>query len=681
MTYLDLVLPHEVCRDEYYSARNSNFPFLQYASQYWGDHVRMASADMGAAADLQVVALRLMDDPQRMGACMQAAWVTNPGGHDSWDVWRNLDKLHISAWYGLDSVFAEMDPENGLVDMKEPKYGQTPLMYACRKGHHVVARQLLLRSASQREASARGRTALLEAILGHHAGDNARASKGSSKHCKVVELLVCELPRDLRINQIDVQEHDRTALMLATRLGNLEMVYILLRHQDIDVNIQDINGMTALYIAAREDHYEIAQVLLDAEAGVDIADFHAGRTPLRCAAERNHSDMVDLLLQYGADPEVMDREGGTAMLRAVNRGAKEALLKMMEYPINLECTDEDGQSLLHGAAKNGYHEIVRLLMTVLPDDRLPLVKSLEPDTKDKHGRTPLHCASQQGHAAVLFVLLEKKADASLEDVFQRTPFTVAWQYGHNNIMQMLTDAQHGRRPDEDLDEKRLPLWSMARRGLTGLIKRTLESQTQHVPATEPCTENSPLHCAIEANEPDILYHMLERGIFPVNQQNHSGRTSLHLAALVGDVLGLKFLIDHHANADLKDRWEDEAIFLAQSNQHQESMLTLVEAHARIDRQKIDTKKLFFSAVEEGNVTSARILIEDHEVDRSLQNADGIRPLQIAIAADDEEMVKLLREASTVNYSGIPTNIHGPGDPGYKRMKFIPFRASPMQLEC
>lgn len=681
LTYLDLVLPHQPCQDEYYVARNSQFPFLQYASQYWGDHVRVALMKPDGAADIQAAALRLMDDPQRMDACMRAAWVTNPGGHDSWDVYRNVNKLHICAWYGLASIFVAMDPANGLVDKKEPKYGQTPLMYACRKGHHEVARQLLLLGASQQETSARGLTALFEAILGHHAGSNAGASKKPSRHCQVVELLVCEMPRDLDINKVNVQAFDRTALMLAARLGHLEMVQILLKHGDINVDLQDLNGMTALYIAAREGHNEIIQLLLNAEASIEITDFHAGRSPLRCAAERNHSDTVDLLLQYGADAAFEDRAGGTAMLRAVNRGAKEALLKMMEYPIDVQCTDEDGQSLLHGAARNGYHEIARLLIEgQLPETRPPEVKSLEPDIKDNYGLTPLHYASQQGQAAVASVLLEKGASASLEDHFGRTAYKVAWQYGHGNIMHMLEDAGHGQRSSDDLDEKHLPLWSMARRGLTKVIAETLKTRTQDLHVLEPYTDNSPLHCAIEASEPDVLYMLLENKMLPVNDPNHFGRTPLHLAALEGDLLCMSYLIKYGADVDMKDGWKDEALFLAQCNQHLQCMLALIEAHAKVDKRKIDTKRLFLYAVEQGKVRSAQILIEKHGVDRSLQNADGVRPLQIAIAADDEDMIMLLRKASTVNFGGVAIDAQGLDKPGDGKFGYTPFRSRPIQFE-
>lgn len=677
MLCLQLFLPSKDCQDDYYISKNAKFPFLQYASQYWGDHIRDASQDPEHANYLQDKALRLLGDSQRMNACMQTAWVTNPGGNDTWDVWKGVDRLHICARSGLCSIISEMDPEPGTVDKEEPKDAQTPLMYACRQGHFEVVRLLLQRGASQKKVSVRGRTALFEAILGHHSRSGAKTSGALSRHAKVVELLVLEMPGDLDVNMTHSQEHDRTALMLAAKEGHLEMIEILLKHPSIGIDVQDAYGATAILLAVRQCHFNIVKRLLEANADIGIVDFQVGRSALRCAAERNSADIVALLLQHNADPSVKDREGGTAILRAVNRGAARVLEEMMNHGVDIECVDEDGQSLLHGAARNGYDEIARMLLNE---------KILSVDVRDKCSMTPLHDASRYGKAAVAAVLLENEADASLEDQFERTPFIVAWQYGKEDIMRMLTSTSLQQQSPIELDDANLPMWAMARRGLTDLLASALKSRLQDLSILEPYSENSALHCAIDANEPAVLDILLQsQDILPlVNQRNHFGRTPLHIAALLDDILASQRLISAGADFDTKDRWNDRPIALAQANGHLDVMLVLIKADVNnitVDKCEIDLKRLFFFAVEKGYVDAVERLIEVYGVDRSVQNSEGLRAIKIAEAADDEEMVRLLVAAPTV-YVGDGEEVNGRKREAMtygREMRFVPFRSRPVDL--
>ncbi len=104
---------------------------------------------------------------------------------------------------------------------------------------------------------------------------------------------------------------------------------------------------------------------------------------------------------------------------------------MMNYDVDLQCMDEDRQSLLHGASKNCHHSIARRL----------LEKGLDPNSRDIAERTPLHLASQYGFLPIISILLDNGADPSLLDKYSRTPKTVAWQYGHTNIPCALSNIE------------------------------------------------------------------------------------------------------------------------------------------------------------------------------------------------------------------------------------------------
>ena len=133
LQYLSVAVPRETCKDEYWVSRNNEYPFLYYASEFWGDHVREALSFLGPNSLLEEQAIRLIEDSKYLSACLHAAWFTNKGGQDSWDVRKHVDSLHVCAWYGLSFAITTLEPERSMVDIIEPKYGQTALMYSCRK--------------------------------------------------------------------------------------------------------------------------------------------------------------------------------------------------------------------------------------------------------------------------------------------------------------------------------------------------------------------------------------------------------------------------------------------------------------------------------------------------------------------------------------------------------------------
>ena len=106
------------------------------------------------------------------------------------------------------------------IDSIDPKYGQTALMYACRRGHITTVTKLLDLGASVNVRSARETTAFLEAYLQH------------SETCnQVAKLLLAR--EDLDVNVPYINDYGRTALMIAARSGDEEVVDLLLQRPDL----------------------------------------------------------------------------------------------------------------------------------------------------------------------------------------------------------------------------------------------------------------------------------------------------------------------------------------------------------------------------------------------------------------------------------------------------------------
>ena len=73
----------------------------------------------------------------------------------------------------------------------------------------------------------------------------------------------------------------------------------MLLDKQADINIQDDEGDTPLYMACHLGHKDIVKMLLDKQADVNIQTV-TGTTPLAVACYQGHEEISELLRQHGA---------------------------------------------------------------------------------------------------------------------------------------------------------------------------------------------------------------------------------------------------------------------------------------------------------------------------------------------------------------------------------------------
>ena len=423
LTYLSYegVLP---TNEDEIDDKKHEYPLMAYAATFWGTHVHNVAMD----PEVHAAALNLVSDQDRIAACVRVAWRVDRS-MDSWDVRRGLHGIHVCAWFGLSNIIAAMNPKDFDVDLQEPTYDQTALMYACRKGHIEVVRKLMDMKAHLGIRSRRDRTAILEAV--------------AQNNTDIVSLLLQET--DLQLDNTYAQEYNRTELLVAADRGYSKMVATLLLDPRVNVDARDIYGRTAIWTAVSQPYQSVVSDILQKrpDANVNLADSMGGRTPLILAAMRNHTEIVELLLKHKANPELVDLDGGgTAILRAVEFGSDDALEILLAHNVDTKCRDGDGRSLLHGAGGQLSGEKLLLLIDHCEEDvNLP----------DNHGMTPLHEACQKDQAPKAHILLENRAKTDATDKYGRTPLEVAWQHDSGMVLSLLQDNyphqanfQHGR---------------------------------------------------------------------------------------------------------------------------------------------------------------------------------------------------------------------------------------------
>lgn len=105
----------------------------------------------------------------------------------------------------------------------------------------------------------------------------------------------------------------KVQLMDAVSIGDKVQVRELVAlGRDVNEKDKSYRNQSALHVAAETGDAEIAQMLVEANADVNIAD-DDGETPLMIAAQHNHLQVVRLLLKAGANLHLQDNGGKTAL--------------------------------------------------------------------------------------------------------------------------------------------------------------------------------------------------------------------------------------------------------------------------------------------------------------------------------------------------------------------------------
>lgn len=97
--------------------------------------------------------------------------------------------------------------------------------------------------------------------------------------------------------------HHKNMLLVGFLLDNLNSVKKELNYNPVDW--QNYTGCTALHIAARKGNKEIVGLLLQHGANLSLADIFS-MTALHGAAIGNHPEIITILLEAGIDRSIKD---------------------------------------------------------------------------------------------------------------------------------------------------------------------------------------------------------------------------------------------------------------------------------------------------------------------------------------------------------------------------------------
>jgi ankyrin repeat protein len=313
-----------------------------------------------------------------------------------------------AAYVGIHAAAAEGD----LVKLQEyliadaqavstrDRSGRTPLCIAALCGQTEAVQFLLSRGADVNDRGYQELTPLAD-----------MAMHGSTNDQRCAEIATLLLARGAEVDPLDT--YPATPLLHAVQMGKPRLVRVLLEHGASQTNI--FTGpharSTPLLFALRNEHMEMARLLLEFNPPLEIADAN-GATPLLWAIQSRKLDVVRLLLEHGAritPPRTVpaaernsslyysirdDNLLKAPLLMAISRNDKDLLELLLKFNPPIDAVDQDGMTALHCAARLGNLEPVRLLLNA----------GASLTNVDYNGATPLLLAETAEHKEIVELL-------------------------------------------------------------------------------------------------------------------------------------------------------------------------------------------------------------------------------------------------------------------------------------
>lgn len=286
---------------------------------------------------------------------------------------------------------------------------------------------------------------------------------------------------------------------------------------DQTIQKKDAVGNTPLHLAAQWNEPNMITYLLDRGADINAKNDY-GETPFFSAMKGNSPACIDALLNYsGMNINIGSRDflGNSVLHTAVQWSAYDATMKVISLTDGkslIGARNLAGKTALHIAANQGNLKFIQMLLSY----------GIDVNETDEIGQSPLVYAINGNKLEAVKYLVEQNASVIQQDMYGKTPLHFAVQNKNIECVKILQRAG-GKIMTKDSD------------GITPLTEAFKQSinmidavigQGKNIQDSDG---QSPLHIAVIENiSKDKLEFLLSKNFY-INKRNKDGNTCLLLA--------------------------------------------------------------------------------------------------------------------------------------------------------
>jgi len=370
-----------------------------------------------------------------------------------------------------------------------------------------------------------------------------------------------------------------TALHLASIKGHENIVERLLKEERVNKNCINENEETALHLAVKHNHEHIITRLLQLNKRLEMIKDREGNIPWHIAAKKGNLKLVQLLYNEKTKNE-KNHQGNTAIMLITEYGHKNNWLKLVQN-VNVTLKNKKGYNIAHIAAINGRKSILKKIIKHYED----LIGE-----KDSEGNSIVHLAAAYGQINIIRLLRSFKM-IHHKNKKKETPLHQATKKGHLNVFLELLKQQANVK---EKTKKGYTVVHLAAKYNQLAILKTLSNIEQ-----KDKKKNNALHLASKDGHREIVHYLLKNKRIDINEKNREGDTAVHLAILEGQHDILSELIDHQANLNIQNEYQETPLQLAIEKEDFEIILRLCkEKMINVNTKNYKGESLLHSVLKE-----------------------------------------------------------------------------------
>ena len=466
---------------------------------------------------------------------------------------------------------------------------------------------------------------------------------------------------DIGANIYIITNDGKNCLHIAALSGHMNLCKTLIQEHNIDVNVADIDGWTALHLSAGFGCYELVRFFAD--MGTDVyLKTNDGKNCLHIAALSGHMNLCKTLIQkHNIDVNVTDNDGWAALHFSSGRGCHELVRFFADMGTDVYLKTNDGKNCLHIAALYGHLHLCKTLINNY---------SIDVHVTDNDGWTALHFSARYGSYKLVTYFADQRTDINLKTNDGKNCLHIAALYGHLTLCKKLKGKLNFNIHTSNSNGW-TSLHFSAKNGSNRLVKYFVDMGTDvclktndgknclHIAALyghlnlckifidqysfdvsladhEKCAA---LHYSAKNGSLNLFTYFIGIGT-DINFKGSNERNCLHIAALYGHLNLCKTLIDRYSfDVNMTDNEGWTALHFSAKNGSYELVRYFAEMGIDINQSTSDKMNCLHIAALYGHLNLCKILKDKHYFDVDTAAKDGWRVIHFSVRSGCYELVR------------------------------------------